>query len=66
MDHRRSVSIQDGSDHFHCIYLTRIMKNFECDVFFHSFDISEFKLVEDHFVPCVVQQEGDIQYKYEV
>lgn len=42
------------------------MKNFECDVFFHSFDISEFKLVEDHFVPCVVQQEGDIQYKYEV
>ena len=54
------------SDHLHRIYLTRIMKDLECDVFFPAFVTSEFKLVEDPCVPSQIQQEGDIHYKYEV
>uniref|UniRef100_A0A0P4WIY8 dihydrofolate reductase n=1 Tax=Scylla olivacea TaxID=85551 RepID=A0A0P4WIY8_SCYOL len=54
------------SEHLHRIYLTKIMKEFECDVFFPSFDINHFKLVEDPSVSSELQQEGDIQYKYEV
>ncbi|KAG0712546.1 hypothetical protein GWK47_018255 [Chionoecetes opilio] len=33
------------SDHLHRIYLTRIMKSFECDAFFPSFDSVKFKLL---------------------
>ena len=54
------------SDHLHRIYLTRILKKCDCDVFFPSFNINEFKLVEDPCVPTEVQHEADVQYKYEV
>lgn len=54
------------SEHLHRIYLTKVMKDFECDVFFPSFNMSEFRLVEDPSVASGVQEEGDIHYKYEV
>ncbi|XP_069167867.1 dihydrofolate reductase isoform X2 [Procambarus clarkii] len=54
------------SDHLHRVYLTQVLKNFECDTFLPSFDSSKFKLVEDPEVAKEVQQEGDIQYRYEV
>ena len=54
------------SQHLHRIYLTRILKDYDSDVFFPSFDTTEFKLVEDPCVPSEIQQEGDVQYKYEV
>lgn len=54
------------SENLHRMYITRILKSYDCDVFFPLFDINEFKLVEDPCVPSEIQQEGDIQYKYEV
>nr|XP_053657522.1 dihydrofolate reductase-like [Cherax quadricarinatus] len=53
-------------EQLHRIYLTRILKDFECDTFFPSFDSSKFRLVGDSEVPSEIQQEGDIRYKYEV
>ncbi|XP_042870388.1 dihydrofolate reductase-like [Penaeus japonicus] len=54
------------SEHLHRIYLTRILKNFECDTFLPSFDPKKFQIVTDPAVPDEMQQEGDIIYKYEV
>ncbi|XP_071515474.1 dihydrofolate reductase isoform X2 [Panulirus ornatus] len=54
------------SEHLHRIYLTRILKNFECDTFLPHIDLTRFKLVEDPSVSTELQQEGDITYKYEV
>ncbi|XP_063591133.1 dihydrofolate reductase-like [Penaeus indicus] len=54
------------SDHLHRIYLTRILKDFECDTFLPSFDPKKFQIVTDPLVPNEIQQEGDITYKYEI
>ncbi|XP_047492962.1 dihydrofolate reductase-like isoform X3 [Penaeus chinensis] len=54
------------SEHLHRIYLTRILKDFECDTFLPSFDPKKFQIVTDPIVPNEIQQEGDITYKYEI
>ena len=50
----------------HRIYLTRILKDFECDVFFPEVDQSRFKLVKDPEVPEEEQEENGIKYRFEV
>jgi len=50
----------------HRIYLTRVLKNFECDVFFPEFDKSKFTLVNDPNVPQEIQEEDGIQYHFEI
>ncbi|XP_034031520.1 dihydrofolate reductase [Thalassophryne amazonica] len=49
------------------IYLTDIMADFDCDVFFPQFDRSVFK-VQDSFpgVPTGIQEENGIKYKFQV
>nr|XP_027213456.1 dihydrofolate reductase-like isoform X2 [Penaeus vannamei] len=54
------------SEHLHRIYLTRILKDFECDTFLPLFDPKKFQIVTDPAVPAELQQEGDITYKYEI
>ena len=54
------------SRHLHRVYLTKILKNFECDTFLPPFDSEKLKPVLDPAVSSDVQQEGDISYKYEV
>lgn len=48
----------------HCIFLTKILKVNE--VFFPSFDITDFKMEKDPCPPSEVYQEGDIQYMYDI
>ncbi|XP_002734344.2 dihydrofolate reductase-like [Saccoglossus kowalevskii] len=48
------------------IYLTRIMADYECDTFFPEFNTNLFHLVSDPDVPCEIQEEKGIQYKFEV
>uniref|UniRef100_A0AAV2L554 dihydrofolate reductase n=1 Tax=Knipowitschia caucasica TaxID=637954 RepID=A0AAV2L554_KNICA len=60
---------KDGMMHPWCdlIYLTDVMATFDCDVFFPEFDKSVFQL-QDQFpgVPCEIQEENGIQFKFEV
>lgn len=46
------------------IYLTHVMKEFDCDTFFPEFDDSMFKRVSDPDVPEEIQEENGIQYEY--
>ncbi|XP_030222010.1 dihydrofolate reductase isoform X1 [Gadus morhua] len=49
------------------IYLTDVMANIDCDVFFPNFDRQIFKK-QDRFpgVPSEIQEENGVKYKYEV
>ncbi|AWP08770.1 putative dihydrofolate reductase-like [Scophthalmus maximus] len=49
------------------VYLTNIMAEFDCDVFFPEFDRGLFKLQERFpHVPSDIQEENGIQYKFQV
>jgi len=48
------------------IYLTRVLKSFDCDTFFPEFDKSQFKMIVDPDVPVDEQEENGIRYKFEV
>ncbi|XP_072174316.1 dihydrofolate reductase-like [Diadema setosum] len=50
----------------HRIYLTRVMKEIECDTFFPEFDLNRFKLVTDPAVTTEEQEEKGIRFKYEI
>jgi len=50
----------------HRIYLTRILKDFECDVFFPQFDATNFNLIRDPAVSVEDQEENGIKYRFEV
>ncbi|XP_078580077.1 dihydrofolate reductase-like [Branchiostoma floridae x Branchiostoma japonicum] len=54
-----------GVDCCHRVYLTRVYKDFHCDTFFPNMD-DTFKLVSDPTIPSEMQEENDIEYKYEV
>ncbi|KAG7270090.1 hypothetical protein CRUP_020359 [Coryphaenoides rupestris] len=60
---------KEGMMHPWCdlIYLTDVMANFDCDVFFPKIDRQLFKL-QDSFpgVPSEIQEENGIKYKYQV
>ncbi|ODN01547.1 Dihydrofolate reductase [Orchesella cincta] len=52
----------------HCnrIYLTRLQKDYGCDVFFPDFDTNTFQQVTDPEVPEEEQDEGGIKYNFYV
>ncbi|XP_047452589.1 zgc:153031 [Mugil cephalus] len=60
---------KDGLMHPWCdlLYLTDIMADFDCDVFFPEFNRNLFKL-QERFpgVPSEIQEENGIQYKFQV
>lgn len=60
---------EDALKHPWCdlIYLTDVMANFECDVFFPEFDKDIFKLQQKFpGVPSEIQEDNGIKYKCEV
>nr|XP_019957670.1 PREDICTED: dihydrofolate reductase-like [Paralichthys olivaceus] len=60
---------KDALSHPWCdlVYLTNVMADFECDVFFPEFDRGLFKLQERFpHVPSDIQEEKGIQYKFQV
>uniref|UniRef100_A0A4W6EU18 dihydrofolate reductase n=1 Tax=Lates calcarifer TaxID=8187 RepID=A0A4W6EU18_LATCA len=60
---------KDALNHPWCdlVYLTDIMADFDCDVFFPEFDKGLFKL-QERFpdVPSGVQEENGVKYKFQV
>uniref|UniRef100_A0A3P8SW06 dihydrofolate reductase n=1 Tax=Amphiprion percula TaxID=161767 RepID=A0A3P8SW06_AMPPE len=60
---------EDALKHPWCdlVYLTDVMANFDCDVFFPEFDKDTFKL-QERFpgVPSEIQEENGIKYKCQV
>ncbi|XP_062246482.1 dihydrofolate reductase-like [Platichthys flesus] len=60
---------KDALSHPWCdlVYLTNVMADFECDVFFPDFDRGVFKL-QERFpqVPSDIQEEDGVKYKFQV
>ncbi|KAF4524628.1 hypothetical protein B566_EDAN013879 [Ephemera danica] len=54
------------SPYCHRIYMTDIMKEFECDTFFPPIDKTAFQLVTDSAVPQEEQEENGIRFKYQI
>lgn len=51
----------------HRLFVTRIMQEFESDVFFPEIDLEKYKLLPEYpGVPSDVQEEKGIKYKFEV
>ena len=48
------------------LYITRILKDYDCDTFFPAVDTYRWSLTSDKMVPGDVQTEDGIQFKYEV
>ena len=48
------------------LYITRILKDYDCDTFFPAVDTERWSLTSDKMVPGDVQTEDGIQFKYEV
>jgi len=46
--------------------MTRVLKDFECDVFCDPIDETKFKLVQDPRVPEDIQEENGLQFQVEV
>lgn len=53
------------SPDFHRLYLTKIMKKYECDTFFPPIP-SDLERLEEPEVPKGIQKENDISYEYYV
>ena len=48
------------------IYITKIMKDYDCDTFFPSINTQHWKLISDKMVPEAIQSEDNTEFKYEV
>ena len=48
------------------IYITKIMKEYDCDTFFPSINNQQWKLISDKMVPEAIQCEDNTEFKYEV
>ncbi|XP_063309796.1 dihydrofolate reductase [Pelobates fuscus] len=49
------------------LFLTRILKEFECDTFLPEIDFQSYKLLPEYpEIPSEIQEENGIQYKFEV
>uniref|UniRef100_A0A182ML76 dihydrofolate reductase n=1 Tax=Anopheles culicifacies TaxID=139723 RepID=A0A182ML76_9DIPT len=54
------------SDRCHRVYLTEIMKQFECDAFFPEMPKAFVMVDNDADIPNEVQEENGIQYMYKI
>ncbi|KAL9985504.1 hypothetical protein ACROYT_G007918 [Oculina patagonica] len=50
----------------HRLYVTRVFKDFDCDVHFPDFDKTVFKKISDPKVPGEKQEENGIEYEFQV
>lgn len=48
------------------VYLTRILREFDCDAYHPTLDANVFSLVQTDEVPLGVQEENGLQYEYQV
>lgn len=48
------------------LFLTKIQRNFECDVFFPEFSETRYQLILQENVPCGLQKENGIEYYFRV
>ena len=48
------------------VYLTRVLKEFDCDAYYPQLDTSRFSLVQSDEVPAGVQEENGLQYECQV
>jgi len=55
-----------ASPHCFRIYLTKILKTFECDTFLPEVPLDSFKIVRDPNVPEEMQEEDGLEYQYHV
>ena len=46
------------------VYLTRVLKEFDCDAHYPPLDASRFSLVQTDEVPVGIQEENGLQYEY--
>ena len=48
------------------IYITNIMKDYECDTFFPTLAIGDWEQVDDKMVPKDIQAEDGVKFQYKV
>lgn len=46
------------------IYLTRILKEFDCDAYYPRLDENEFHLIQTDEIPIGIQEENELKYEY--
>ena len=58
--------VMESSGLCHRIYMTKILKQFQCDTFLPQIDLDKYKEVTDESVNSAEQEEDGIKYVYKV